>query len=275
MFHNPDLTAEQANQLDYLLSQNALNPQIDSNQFNYISQYLTRLDQIWSSTDLTARIDSNIRQAQAYLDLNLSRTNSVFWYFDNALTAPKMNRKNLVKRLEETLKELKTLNLNEFIEKLTASEQTILKRLEWAASSQPGLVDTVKAFESERRLNSSYYKSRAEGCSELVKLVDGWLGMELSRDKDWTVGVEIREVFEDVLQRFKSLLTMDMADVTEVEKSLMCFEGFGEKMPLSGSIVQEYYKRLFEEVSNIKRSKQREEKECNAKIVRIGVYFRY
>ncbi len=50
----------------------------------------------------------------------------------------------------------------------------------------------------------------------------------------------------------------------------MAFEDFGQRAPLSGGVVQEYYRKLFEEVGNMKRSKQREEKESAARTVSMG-----
>ena len=43
---------------------------------------------------------------------------------------------------------------------------------------------------------------------------------------------------------------------------------FSEKKALTTSIIQEYYKLLFEEVATMKRNKQKEEKDIITKIVK-------
>ena len=48
----------------------------------------------------------------------------------------------------------------------------------------------------------------------------------------------------------------------------MIIKSFSEKKPLSNAVIQEYYKLLFDEVAQMKRNKQKEEKECAIKIVR-------
>ena len=118
ILHNPNLTAEQATQLDFLISQNALNPQINEHHFNCISQFLTRLDASWSSIDLTARIDSSLRQVQACYEMNTAKTNAVLWYFDEVLTRPRSDRREIIEGLELIMDGLKKLSLKELTEKV-------------------------------------------------------------------------------------------------------------------------------------------------------------
>jgi seryl-tRNA synthetase len=57
--------------------------------------------------------------------------------------------------------------------------------------------------------------------------------------------------------------------ITEVEISLMNFQGFAAKKPLTNAIIQEYYRLLFEELMVMKRVKQKEEKDCSLKMEEI------
>lgn len=47
-----NLSTEQTEQINYLISQNALNTQMNGNYFNYINQFLIKYDNIWSNIDL-------------------------------------------------------------------------------------------------------------------------------------------------------------------------------------------------------------------------------
>lgn len=47
-----NLSNEQTEQINYLISQNALNTQMNPNYFNYINQFLIKYDNIWSNIDL-------------------------------------------------------------------------------------------------------------------------------------------------------------------------------------------------------------------------------
>lgn len=50
----------------------------------------------------------------------------------------------------------------------------------------------------------------------------------------------------------------------------MNFQGFKDKKALNNSIIQEYYKLLFDEVAQMKRNKQKEDKECALKIEELN-----
>jgi len=57
--------------------------------------------------------------------------------------------------------------------------------------------------------------------------------------------------------------------ITDVEINLMNFQGFATKKTLTNSIIQDYYRLLFEELTIMKRVKQKEEKECSLKMEEI------
>ncbi len=270
LLHNPPLTSEQAAQLDFLLEQNALHPHIEDHHFNYISQFLARFDQACSSLDLTARIDSSLSQNRAYLAINAAEARAIRWYFDEDLDAIGSDRRLLVDKLEKLLCAVNSLAMDKLVENVRGAEQTVLKRLEWAASSQPVLIETVLALESERKDRAGFYEEQVAAWRQLERLVEGWLGVEAARQSEWPVGAEARRSFEAGLARMEEESGVSVVAVTEVECGLMAFEDFGQRAPLSGGVVQEYYRKLFEEVGNMKRSKQREEKESAARTVSMG-----
>lgn len=49
----------------------------------------------------------------------------------------------------------------------------------------------------------------------------------------------------------------------------MNFENFAEKTQLTNAIIQDYYRLLFEQLGKMKRTKQKEEKDCSTKIVKF------
>ena len=55
--------------------------------------------------------------------------------------------------------------------------------------------------------------------------------------------------------------------INEFEISLMNFQSFKDKKPLNNSVIQEYYKLLFDEVAQMKPTQQKEDKDFSAKTV--------
>ena len=83
---------------------------------------------------------------------------------------------------------------------------------------------------------------------------------------------EAQKSFENILKAIEQadLLNKENSPkITDVEISLMNFQGFASKKSLTNSIIQDYYRLLFEELTIMKRVKQKEEKECSLKMEEI------
>jgi PI-3-kinase-related kinase SMG-1 len=85
---------------------------------------------------------------------------------------------------------------------------------------------------------------------------------------------DAQKTFENII---KSIEETDLLNrqantaklVTDVEISLMGFDEFATKKPLTKSIIQEYYRLLFEELTQMKRIKQKEEKVCTSQMEEV------
>lgn len=69
-------------------------------------------------------------------------------------------RQNALSDLEDVIENINSNyeSLNNNLEKLNASEQHILKRLEWACGSNPNLNDTILNFETLRKNRNSIFE---------------------------------------------------------------------------------------------------------------------
>lgn len=105
----------------------------------------------------------------------------------------------------------------------------------------------------------------------LEYILTNWLNLELFRSWNSPLCISTQQKFENLLATIHTegffSPELIMPSVTDVEKSLMQFQNFKEKIPLSNAIIQEYYRLFFEELSVMKRNKQKEDKDCSTKIV--------
>lgn len=107
------------------------------------------------------RIDSSISINQAYISLNQKKFNALNWYFDylSEDQSEQSSRAMVVNELEQLCANLTSNNgqCDELLEKLNASEQQILKRVEWASGANPSLTETVKEFQAQRKQRNNYF----------------------------------------------------------------------------------------------------------------------
>ena len=163
MLQNPHLVTEPPDeQLTFMLEQYMLNSHMNEGYYTFINQFLAEYEHVWTNIDLYRRIDSSILLNQAYLNLNLKKSNSLNWYYGYLFTSDQddqSNRAMVVGELEQLCANFTSSNgqLSELLEKLNASEQQILKRIEWASGANPSLSETIREFESQRKLRNSYF----------------------------------------------------------------------------------------------------------------------
>jgi hypothetical protein len=85
------------------------------------------------------------------------------------------HRKTIFTDVDKLQRNLKATGQSVFqlLDKLNATEQIILKRLEWAVGALPTLHDTIKTFETKRKKRNDLYKvSRPFGISGLGSGID-------------------------------------------------------------------------------------------------------
>lgn len=271
-----NLNDDQSEQVQYLLSQYMMNIQLNETYYNYMNQALIKYDHTWSNIDLCRRIDSSVQLNHIYLDLNNEKLNAINWFYDIVVDSNQAevdsHRSKVLKHLEQIVLRLNASNcqLTEIIEKLNSSEQPIQKRLEWASASNPGLSETIKLFEDQRKSRNNYYKIENKLMHSLEGIMNSWLNFEQLRTRDCTTYATILKQFEDVLISLEDEDFLNnestLPAVTEVEISLLNFKNFVDKRPLTNSTIQEYYRLLFEELAQMKRNKQKEEKDGSSKI---------
>lgn len=192
------------------------------------------------------------------------------------------------KALATSLDELNVKCL-ETVERVRQTETSILKRLEWASSTNVGLKDTRDRFEHASRRNRDD-DDEARLFGELVALTRAWSSFE-----EWRVAAAAADdEFETLLRLVDESPVMDAVEsdsrhqLSDVELNLVQFHKFNDKTQLNTGIIQvssrralfltlkfikskiktikEYYNMLFDELAQIKRQKQKEEKECASKL---------
>jgi PI-3-kinase-related kinase SMG-1 len=257
-----------------LLNQKLVSSRIKQNHFEQLNKLLIGYDTNWSSLDLLRRVQTSLDQAQSYTSTFKSVIRAFEWFHDQtfadlkALTGAKTSRQVSVTQLEELLSKLDTNNssLALMIEKLNVYEQnSILKRLEWAAASNPSLNDAIRSFETKRKTRTEFFELEQSVFVELQSLVDAWLDFENMRTKSSVLYTSLLQSFESLVTTVESLGMLDeaaMPKISEVELTLVNFQGFRDrKPPLTTQIIQEYYKLVYDDVAQMKKHKQREEKE--------------
>lgn len=98
------------------------------------------------------------------MELNKQKLCALSWFYDylpqQQNVGVSTERTALIYQLEEIKTSINANNdeLHNLMEKLNNSEQPILKRIEWAAGSNPSLLDTVKTFETRRMQRTNTFK---------------------------------------------------------------------------------------------------------------------
>lgn len=142
--------------------------------------------------------------------------------------------------LVSNLKQLNTKS-NELSEKLSQAETSILKRLEWASTTNLSLRETQNQFETGSKRNQS--SILGDNClfDELIKLVEGWSSFEQLRVK---ANEFCEKEFESVLKLIDENDVIENESgsssryLSEFERNLIEFNKFNEKTQLNPTIVQ-------------------------------------
>ncbi len=221
-------------------------------------------------------------QTESYINTSKKLLRAFEWFHDeifsgiNALSGTKTSRQLRLSNLEDLLAKLDFTNstLSSLSEKLNTCEQVnIIKRLEWASSSNPSLTEAIKSLESMRKTRNSFFEVENKVYDELKTLIESWTNFENMQTKSSILYSELIGSFENVVSTVESLSMLDetsMPKITDVELTLIGFQSFKEKKTLTNPIIQEYYKLIYDEVAQMKKQKQKEEKEYVSKLEEIN-----
>lgn len=81
------------------------------------------------------------------------------WIYEPYLSIDSSHRKIYIDELcniDEKTKHFK-YTIESCLERLNSSEQIILKRLEWSSGTMPTLIDSIREFESKRKIRNEYF----------------------------------------------------------------------------------------------------------------------
>jgi hypothetical protein len=226
------------------------------------------------------RIQVNLEQTESYMNTSKKLLRSFEWFHDETFTEintlNKTNRQVAMSNLDDLLTKLELANssLQSLSEKLNTCEQGgILKRLEWASSSNPSLNEAIKSFEQMRTERNAFYEIENGVFGELKHLIDSWMNFESMHTKKSTQYTDLLASFENMVCTVESLNMLDestMPKISDVELTLIGFQSFKERKSLTNSIIQEYYKLIYDEVAQMKKQKQKEEKDYVGKLEEIN-----
>lgn len=106
-------------------------------------------------------------------------------------------------------------------------------------------------------------------------ILESWFNLEQIRNETSAIHASVLKQFEKILSTVEEEGFLDteqtIPSITDTELSLMNFKDFSEKRPLTSTIIQEYYRLLYEELAIMKRNKQKEEKDCSTKVEELQV----
>ena len=164
-----------------------------------------------------------------------SQLASFEWFYMSSTNRPLVDESNA---LAANLTQL-NLKSAELAEKLANFEANIIKRLEWAASTNVSLRDVQINFESGARQNQSAVSADNNVFSELVDLVNGWTSFEKLRVKS----SECEREFEAMLRLIEETEAVESESnvnrqLSEVELNLIQFHKFKEKNQLNTGIIK-------------------------------------
>lgn len=160
------------------------------------------------------------------------------WFF-----VPSTFAKPILDEASTVLNTLKQLNSKsaELTERLSQSEANILKRLEWASSTNLSLREVQSQFEQGCRYNQSTVSTDNRAFGELTRLASGWMSFEQMRLK----AIECENDFEAVLLLVDQCEVMEtessssgVHQLSEVELNLIEFHKFKDKTQLNTGIIQ-------------------------------------
>ena len=185
-------------------------------------------------------------------------------------------RKSTLDEMTTWISKISQLNgmISSISEKLNSCEtNNILKRLGWASASNPSLNEAVKSFELMRKNRHIFVDYEVGLYNELNNLLVSWSNFELLRTKQSRIYTKMLESFECMISTVEGLDLLEesrLPKISDVELTLMNFQSFSEKKPLTNALIQEYYKLLYDEVAQLKKLKQKEEKEYQTRLEEIN-----
>lgn len=138
---------------------------------------------------------------------------------------------------------------HELIEKLSQIEANMMKRFEWASSTNISLKETQSHFEIVSRRNQSTLACENELYEVLASLCQGWLSFEKWRVRPVD---EQKAEFERLLRLISESNVLDTNEevsstrqLSEVELNLVEFHKFKDKTQLNTIIIQVKFKQFF------------------------------
>ncbi|CAF0784356.1 unnamed protein product [Brachionus calyciflorus] len=272
----------QSEQIGYMINHKILTNQINEYFFNTFNQFLLNIDSFWVNQDLLKRINSNIEYNQTFMDLSKEIIDSIEWYYDPYLVESysdslqtKTFREKTLEKLKITMDDLdkKIENFKKIANEFSNNETNISKRLEWSSNSNPNLIEITNQFNQVVETNDLNFKKEITQVDKISHCLKMWFNFEHMRNFKSTQLSQIKLNFENLIKLIEQKGILDrekMPNISEVELNLINFKSFKDRKPLNSSILQEYYKLFYEEVAQMKRSKQKEEKEFYAKIEELN-----
>lgn len=203
---------------------------------------------------------------------------SVEWLYDPIIADSQINslsvktfRESLLENLSnvsfDLSKKLEILKKN--LSEINQNEANILRRLEWSSSSNPGLAELCKKFKEMILFNENSFTKRINYLEKMIENINIWINFEQIRNPKSRLSSELKNDFEKILKLIEDNEILDRSSIppiTEAELNLINFKSFKDQKPLNSTILQEYYRLLYDEVAQMKRIKQKEEKDLMSKI---------
>lgn len=262
-----------------LLTQKLASNQILTFYYDTLNKFLIDYDTIWSNMNLMERIDTNTRQVESYSVFLKELLKTYQWFHEPVLSSKQAglsSRQLTLNELELVIVKITTLSasIQSIRDKLDSCETgSVIKRLEWALASSPSLQEPIRVFESVRKSRNAFLDHEQHLYNKLSELMSGWLNFEQLRTEDSNMYQESIESFNTILETVDSLKLADatrIPQISDVELNLVQFRDFKDHRPLTSSAIQEYYRLLYDELANMKKHKQKEEKEYAIKVDEIN-----
>lgn len=152
-------------------------------------------------------------------------------------------------------------------------EATMKKRIEWASNTNPSIRETLRSFELTCRKNLTLVESETKHYQFIEELLGSLASFECYRLGSSTQTQTARQTFKQLMANIEDVHILDDSQVprlSEVELNLVEFQSFKETKPLTASIIQDYYKLFLEELAQVKKLKQKEDKECATKLDEVA-----
>lgn len=200
------------------------------------------------------------------------------WLYDPFLVDSQTNnlsaktfRESLLENLSSISNDIsiKINTLTKNLSELYQNEANILRRLEWSSSTNPSLAELGKKFKQTIQFNEDSFSKKINDVEKFLDNIKSWINFEQIRSFKSKLSLELKTDFDNVLKLIEDNEILDRSNIppiTEAELNLINFKSFKDHKLLNGTILQEYYRLLYDEVAQMKRIKQKEEKDLMSKI---------